>query len=77
MLLPFTNLVRLLPLPKLRRAKSAQKFLDTTIYGMIAERRASGIDHGDLLSMLLLAVDDEGTGGMNDKQVRDEALTLF
>ena len=27
--------------------------------------------------MFLLAVDDEGSGGMTDKQVRDEALTLF
>lgn len=77
MMLPFNNLVRLLPLPKLRRAKQAQQFLDRTIYSMIAERRASGADHGDLLSMLLLAMDEEGSGGMTDKQVRDEALTLF
>jgi cytochrome P450 len=77
MMLPFTRLVQLLPLPKLRRARRAEKFLDKTIYDLIAERRASGVDHGDLLSMLLLAVDDEGSGGMTDKQVRDEALTLF
>jgi cytochrome P450 len=44
---------------------------------MIAERRASGRDEGDLLSMLLLAQDEEGAGGMTDQQVRDEALTLF
>src|SRR5260221_5402610 len=49
---------------------------------MIAERRASTKDRGDLLSMLLLARDEEsgdGSGGgrMTDKQVRDEALTLF
>lgn len=44
--------------------------------GIIKERRASGEDKGDLLSMLLLA---EGEGGdrMTDEQVRDEALTLF
>jgi cytochrome P450 len=77
MILPFHRIIRLLPLPKLLRAKQARKFLDRTIYDMIAERRASGVDHGDLLSTLLLAVDEEGSGGMTDKQVRDEALTLF
>ena len=45
---------------------------------MIAERRATGRDHGDLLSMLLAAQDDEGgTGGLSDVQVRDEAMTLI
>ena len=77
MMLPFSSVIQLLPLPKLMRAKRAQKFLDRTIYDMISERRASGVDQGDLLSMLLLAVDEEGSGGMTDKQVRDEALTLF
>ncbi|HYI93115.1 MAG TPA: cytochrome P450 [Bryobacteraceae bacterium] len=77
MTLPYSSLIQHLPLPKLRKAKRAQAFLDRTIYRMIADRRASKVDNGDLLSMLLLAVDDEGSGGMSDKQVRDEALTLF
>ena len=77
MTLPYSSLIQLLPLPKLRRAKRAQAFLDRTIYRMIADRRASGVDKGDLLSMLLLALDEEGSGGMTDTQVRDEALTLF
>ncbi|MBE0688922.1 MAG: cytochrome P450, partial [Anaerolineae bacterium] len=50
--------------------------LDTLIQRFIDERRASGDDKGDLLSMLLAAQDDDG-GVMTDKQVRDEALTLF
>jgi hypothetical protein len=37
--------------------------LDETVRGFIRERRASGVDRGDLLSMLLLAVDQEGDGG--------------
>ncbi|HYP13782.1 MAG TPA: cytochrome P450, partial [Bryobacteraceae bacterium] len=69
-------LIQKLPLPKFRRAAEARRFLDKTIYDIIAWRRASGEDHGDLLSMLLLAVDDDRTG-MTDKQVRDEAITLF
>jgi cytochrome P450 len=45
---------------------------------MIAERRKDPRDRGDLLSMLLAAVDtEEGTGGMTDKQVRDECLTVM
>jgi cytochrome P450 len=77
LLLPFAPLIQLLPVPKFLRAKRARRFLDRTIYKIIAERRASGVDAGDLLSMLLLAMDEEGSGGMTDKQVRDEALTLF
>lgn len=77
LLLPFSSLIQMLPLPKYLKVKRAQKFLDRTIYNMIAERRASGADTGDLLSMLLLAVDEDGSGGMTDKQVRDEAITLF
>jgi cytochrome P450 len=45
---------------------------------MIGERRKDPGDRGDLLSMLLAAVDtDEGTGGMTDKQVRDECVTVM
>lgn len=76
-LMPFSELLEKLPLPAVRRFKRARKRLDETIYRLIAERRASGIDAGDLLSMLLLASDEEGSGGMSDEQVRDEALTLF
>jgi cytochrome P450 len=44
----------------------------------IRERRASGLDKGDLLSMLLLAVDEEGDGGrLTDEQARDQSMTLL
>ena len=43
---------------------------------MIAEKLASGRDAGDLLSMLLAAQDEDGSR-MTDKQLRDEAITLF
>lgn len=75
--LPFFPLIEKLPIPKIQRAQRGAAALDALIYRMIAERRASGADQGDLLSMLLLAEDEEGTGGMSDQQVRDEALTLF
>lgn len=66
------------PLPANRRAEEAFQRLNTTIFRIIDERRASGQDHGDLLSMLLAARDEEGDGGrLTDEQVRDEAMTLF
>lgn len=75
---PLSTYLRNLPVPSTLRFRKAIKRLDRTIYGIIEERRASGEDRGDLLSMLLLAQDDEGDGGgMTDRQVRDEAMTLF
>jgi cytochrome P450 len=78
MVLPFTEYIENLPLPSMLRLKQARQRLDETIYRIIRERRESGEDRGDLLSMLLMAMDEEGDGkGMTDKQVRDEAMTLF
>ena len=51
--------------------------LDRIIYAIIAERRASGEDRGDLLSMLLHAQDEDDGRRMTDRQLRDEAMTLF
>jgi cytochrome P450 len=79
-MLPFSDLLEHLPVPKLRRARAARAQLDAIIYGMIAERRRSRRDHGDLLSMLLSAQDEEAEGAagrMSDMQVRDEAMTIF
>ncbi|PCC69631.1 Cytochrome P450 [Nannocystis exedens] len=64
------------PLPKNRRFHEARGRIDGAIRGIIAARRASGRDEGDLLSMLLRARDDEG-GQMTDEQLRDEAFILF
>lgn len=76
--LPFFNLLQRLPLPQFRRFDNARVRLDAIIYRLIEERRRSGRDHGDLLSMLLLAQDTEGDGGqMTDAQLRDELLTIF
>jgi cytochrome P450 len=75
---PFAWLLEKLPLPSNYRFQKAKQRLDATIYRIINERRASGVDRGDLLSMLLMSQDDEGDGtGMSDRQVRDEAMTLF
>ncbi len=76
-LLPFSEYLEKLPLPPLRKLQKARQTLDEVIYKIINERRKSSEDKGDLLSMLLLAQDEETGNAMTDKQVRDEALTLF
>lgn len=72
-----TLIPRWLPTPKNLRHRRAVETLDEIVYGFIRERRAHMEDKGDLLSMLLLTVDEEDGKGMTDKQVRDEAVTLF
>ncbi len=75
---PFIEFFLKLPIPQVRRFERALARLDRTIYDIIAARRATGEDRGDLLSMLLLAQDSEGDHrGMTDRQLRDESMTLF
>ena len=74
---PFEALLERLPLASNARFEKGLERLNKTIYGMIADHRASG-DRGDLLSMLLTAEDLEGNGEqMTDQQIRDEAMTIF
>jgi cytochrome P450 len=62
----------------MKRIRKGQADLDAIIYAMIRERRQSPGDRGDLLSMLLEAVDtEEATGRMSDRQVHDECLTIM
>lgn len=65
-----------IPTPGRQRTKAAVADLDAIVYAMIAQWRETGEDRGDLLSMLLLARDDDGAP-MTDEQVRDEAVTLL
>ena len=65
-----------LPTPGHRRYFNAVSEIDRIVFRIIAERRASDYDEGDLLSMLLQARDEDGTR-MSDAQLRDEVMTLF
>jgi len=65
-----------LPTPANLRVKREVAQIEKILYRIIAERRASGHDAGDLLSMLLAAQDEDGSQ-MTDRQLRDEAITLF
>ena len=64
------------PTPTNLKNRRAVAKLDSIVYRIIRERRTSGGDRGDLLSMLLETRDDAG-GAMTDKQLRDESMTLF
>ncbi len=65
-----------LPTPANLRVKREVAQIEKILYRIIAERRASGRDAGDLLSMLLAAQDEDGSR-MTDRQLRDETITLF
>ncbi len=65
-----------LPTPTHRRFNEAAREIDEIVFRIIAERRSSGSDQGDLLSMLLAAHDEDGSQ-MSDRQLRDEVMTLF
>ena len=71
---PWFPITERLPLPATRRFDRAVAVFDRLISSLIAERRATG-PRDDLLSLLLAAQEDGA--GMNDPQVRDEALTLL
>ena len=65
------------PLPRHRKMRKAVGMLDEIVYRMIADGRRLGTDRGDVLSMLLLARDEQDGTGFTDKQVRDEVMTLL
>jgi cytochrome P450 len=68
--------LRHLPLPALVRVKRAVRELDEVVNRIIRERRTSGADTGDLLSMLMAARDEDGSV-MTDRQLRDEIMTFL
>jgi cytochrome P450 len=65
------------PTPKNLRFRSALRALDRVVLSLIAERRRDGADRGDLLSMLLAARDEDSGEGLDDRQLRDEVMTLL
>jgi cytochrome P450 len=65
------------PTPGNLRFHRSIRQLDRIIYRFIAERRASKEERHDLLSVLLNARDADDGRQMTDRQLRDEAMTLF
>ncbi|WP_189382388.1 cytochrome P450 [Streptosporangium nondiastaticum] len=67
---------RVLPVPANRRYTEALARVHTFIDQMITDYRHGGVDHGDLLSMLLASRDDDGRG-LSDAEVHDQVITFF
>lgn len=65
------------PTRKHRALWAAVHELDAVVYRILAERRRDPGQHDDLLSMLMAARDAETGEGMNDRQLRDEVLTIL
>jgi cytochrome P450 len=65
------------PLPVQRRFLAARATLNRVVDDVIADRRRTGVDTGDLLSILLEARDEETGEPISDEQARDEIKTLL
>lgn len=75
---PWGPLLNCLPLPSNFRFHRAWGRLMETIDRFVRDCRTGARSRDDLLSRLLAATDPEGDGAaMTDRQVRDEAITLF
>ncbi|MFP2928619.1 cytochrome P450 [Pyxidicoccus sp. 3LG] len=57
--------------------RAAGRTLRDTVMALISERRRSGGGSDDLLSMFMLAKDEETGESMTDEQLRDEVLTML
>ncbi len=76
--LPFTGLLRALPLPGKRRAERAWGALDEIVHEAIRRARRAGGERADMISLLVNARDEEGVARpFTDDEVRDEAYTLL
>jgi cytochrome P450 len=74
---PFTSLPAWAPTTSNRRMKDAARTLNGVVLTLIRERLGEAFDHGDLLSMLIAARDEETGEAMTEDQVRSEALTFL
>ncbi len=71
------RLPAMFPTPTNIQERKAIKILDKIIYDIIDKRRKEGISKSDLLSMLLDARDEETGEAMDNRQLRDEVMTIF
>jgi cytochrome P450 len=59
-----------------RRFRGANRRLRVLLADIIDGYQRAGTDHGDLISILMRARDDDTGAGMTSRQLRDEATTL-
>jgi pentalenene oxygenase len=70
---PFVNRI---PTPGNRRFDQARSGLRRYVAQVVADYRRAGVDHGDLLSMLL-AVRDENGQGLTDTEIHDQVFAFY
>jgi cytochrome P450 len=73
---PFTSLPLWVPTTRNRRFKAVVRKVNEIVMAVVKERRQHGGQHGDLLSMLMQARDEETGEAMTDDQLRAE-VTAF
>ncbi|MBY0548570.1 MAG: cytochrome P450 [Candidatus Obscuribacterales bacterium] len=66
-----------LPLKRNQHFKEAKNQLDTVVLKIIEQRRHNNFSQNDFLGLLLNARDEVSGEGMNDQQLKDEAITLL
>lgn len=66
-----------LPLPSNRRWDQARRQLGQLVDGIIADYQATGVRHGDLLSTLLEARDEDTGESMSHTQIHDECMAML
>lgn len=74
---PIWKFLLYLPLPANRQFKRGLRNVDAILYKMIEERRRGSGDGEDLLSVLLTVQDGDTGEKLDDKELRDEAMTLL
>ncbi|MYW00626.1 cytochrome P450 [Streptomyces sp. SID3343] len=75
MLLPWSFLNRL-PTSSNRRFDRARARLRQYVAQLTSDYRRAGVDHGDLLSILLAVRDDQGQG-LTDAEIHDQVFTFY
>ncbi len=66
-----------IPTPHNLKWRRAVSRLDRIVYRLIEARRRRGVGDDDLLDCLIRAHDEEGGEGIDERQVRDEVVTLM
>jgi len=66
-----------IPTPANLRLARATRELDRIIYRVIAEHRAAAHDNGDMLGVLLGARDQDDGSRLDDRELRDEVMTMM
>lgn len=66
-----------LPLPSKLRERRAIRQIDDLLWSVIRERRAAGAVGEDMVSQILAMATSRPELGITDREVRDEAATLF